>query len=329
MKKKGIVRLVYSIFLVTLLSFAVHFLKEDDKPKVFVVLKRLDVEYWRAFESGAQKAFDDFDIDGKVIAPEAVYPIINQPNLLKSVLKQNPDALIISPAHPSVTIPVLKQYKKRNIPILFVNRDAEWKDKTAYIGIDHSLLGKKAGELLGSTLQPGDQVAVIYGNLRDQAELDRIKGAREVLGNARIKIVTEQLGEDRFENPVPVMERILQDYPNIKGVFATSDRIALDTLKVIEEKELKIPVIGTEGSRKMVKAIESGVVSATIGQNPYDVGYLSVEQAQKAIKGEYVEKRIDIGVDIVTKDNGKERLDFLNQILHSRVERLNNFMREF
>lgn len=306
---------------------AVHFLKEDDKPKVVVILKRLDVEYWRAFESGAQKAFDDFDIDGKIIAPENVYPITNEADLLKRVLKQNPDALIISPIHPTHTIPVLIEYKKRNIPILFAGKDMQWKEKTTYIGTNHSILGKRAGQLLASTLQPGDEVAIIYGKL-EISEQERIKGAKEVLEDVGIKVVIERFGEDRFENPIPVMEHVLQDYPNIKGVFATGDRIALETLKVIKENDLNIPVVGTEGSREMVRAIESGTLSATIGQNPYDIGYLSVEQAQKAIKGEYVEKRIDIGVDIITEDNGKERLNFLNEILHSRLDRINNFVRE-
>lgn len=35
-----------------------HFLKEDEKLKVVVVAKSLDLEYWRIFESGAKKAFN-------------------------------------------------------------------------------------------------------------------------------------------------------------------------------------------------------------------------------------------------------------------------------
>ncbi|GAA3313279.1 hypothetical protein GCM10020331_003050 [Ectobacillus funiculus] len=43
---------------------------------------------------------------------------------------------------------------------------------------------------------------------------------------------------------------------------------------------------------KMVKSVEDGTLSATIAQNPYDMGYLSVEKkALKAIKGEPVAKR--------------------------------------
>jgi len=313
MKKRWMVSLVCIIVLAALIGFGVTFLKENDKPKVVIVVKAFDKDYWRIFEAGAEKAFADFDIDGKVIAPDSEYPPTKQNNILKKVLRQNPDALIVAPVEPSTSIPILMEYHKKHIPVLLADTEAEWKDQTAYIGTDHPTLGKIAGELLGSMLQPGDQVALISGTAFGSIMSDRIKGAREALEAAGIEIVTEQQGYDGFGNMKSVMENILQTYPDIKGVFATTDALALAALKVIEEKGLKIPVIGTDGTMNMVKFIESGRLSGTVSQNPYDIGYLSVQQALKAIKGEAVRKRIDSGVDIITEDNAREKLDFLKK----------------
>jgi ribose transport system substrate-binding protein len=96
LKKKWIVPLVFTVFLIGSISIVVRFLKEDNKPKVIIVVQRLDLEYWKIFESGAKKAFHDFDIDGKVLAPNSIYPISNQLNMLKKVLNQQPDALIVA-----------------------------------------------------------------------------------------------------------------------------------------------------------------------------------------------------------------------------------------
>lgn len=326
MKKRWIISLVCTVFLTTLISLAVRFLKEDDKPNVVVVVPRLDIEYWRIFESGAKKAFDDFDIDGKVIAPDSAYPITNQPDVLKKVLTLNPDALIVALFQPSVAIPVLMEYKKKDIPVLLSDTDAEWEDKTTYIGTDGFTIGKLAGALLGSMLHPGDQVAIIDRTLSDPVMMDRVKGAKKSLEDVGIEIATEQSGYDQFDNPKPVINNILQTYPDIKGVFATTDRLALEALEVIKEKGLNIPVIGTDGITKMLKAVDEGTPSATLSQNPYDVGYLSVEQAKKVIKGKDVQKRIHIGVDIITKDNAKEKLEFLEEISHSRLERFKEFL---
>lgn len=321
-------------FLAALIGFTAKFSKKEDKPKIVIVAKNLDAEFWKTFEAGAQRAFDDFDIDGEVIAPDAIYPITNEANTLKKVLRKHPDALIVTPIHPSVTIPVLMEYKKENIPVLFAGRDAEWKDKVTYIGTDHLALGTKAGELLGSMLYPGDQVAIIHGNLQDPALMERTEGARMALEEAGIEIVTEQLGEDQSETTVSVMGNILQNYPHIKGVVATGDLIALDALKIIEGKGLKIPVVGVDGITNMIKYIKSGKLSATVAQNPYDMGYISVEQAWKTIHGRGVPKRIDSGVDIITQDNVKDKLDFSTEILHPRdyilkIERFRNSLFNF
>jgi ribose transport system substrate-binding protein len=315
LKKRGIVPLVFIAFLMALISSVIWFLKEDNKPKVIVVGQRLDTEYWKIIESGAKEAFRDFDIDGKVLAPDSIYPISNQSNLLKRVLKQHPDALIVVPTVSADTIPVLEEYKKKNIPVIFASRDIEWEYKTSYIGTDHYALGEKAGKLLGSMLQPGEQVAIIYGGQDDQAMIERKIGIKKVLEDIGIEIITEQSGYDQFRNPKPVIGSVLQNYPNIQGVVTTSDRLALDVLKTIEEKELNIPVIGTDGITEMVESIESGKMNATIAQNPYDIGYLSVEQAKKAINGGKIEKRIDSGIDIITEGNAKERLNFIQKLL--------------
>ncbi|HWO96359.1 MAG TPA: sugar ABC transporter substrate-binding protein [Bacillus sp. (in: firmicutes)] len=315
MKKKWTIPLFFAFFLTTLISLTVYFLKQDDRPKVIVVAQRLDLEDWKIYESGAKEAFKDFGIDGKVVAPDSIYPITNQPNLLKKMLKEHPDALIVDSVYPSANNPVLMEYKKKNIPVLFTSTEDEWEYQTAYIGTDNIMLGKTAGKLLGSMLQPGDQVAIIFGRSSNPVMIDRRNGAKEVLEDAGIKVVAVRSGYDRYENSKSVARTILQTYPNLKGIFATTDQLALEALEIIEEKKLKIPVIGTEGVTQMIKAVEAGKINATISENPYDIGYLSVEQAQKVINGENIEKKVDSGIDIITKDNAKDKLNFLKKIV--------------
>lgn len=105
------------IFLIPLLVCIPKLVSKDNKPKVVVVLKAVDREYWRLFESGANKAFDDFHIDGKVVAPDSTYQLTKQltkqMNILKSVMRENPDALIVTPIQSSPIIPILEEYKKK------------------------------------------------------------------------------------------------------------------------------------------------------------------------------------------------------------------------
>lgn len=317
MKRRWIIFTVCPIFLIILLVFILKIFTKDDQPKIVVVSKVIDIEYWRLFESGANKAFDDFQIDGKVVAPGSADATTKQLNILKGVIREKPDAIIVAPIQPPSIMPILEEYKKKNIPVLLADTDAEWKDKVTYIGTDNLEFGKKAGELLASMLYPGDQVALIKGPSSFQMMADRIKGAKEALEDAGIEIVTEQSGYDDSFILKSVMKDILRTYPAIKGVITADDVLALDALKILDKTGTKIPVVGADGITEMIKFVEEDKLSATLGQNPYDMGYLSVEQALRAIKGETVPKWIDTGADIITQDNAKNKLDFLEEALQS------------
>lgn len=238
---------VFVILLTVLIGFMAKFLLGDAKPKVIVVLDGLKTEYSKTVKAGIEKGFADFNIDGKVIAPDS-YSASKQNAILEEVLKQKPDALIITPIDPSVTIPVLTEYEEREIPVLMLNKDAQWKDQTLFIGTDHLKLGEMAGSILSSLLYPGDRVVFIVDTKTDSVVNDRIKGAKDVLESVEIEIIIEQLESDKTINMNSEIINIMQAYPDVNGVFATNDIIALDALKVIEEKGLNIPVIGTDGN---------------------------------------------------------------------------------
>lgn len=287
----------------------------DEKPKVVIVLKDLDTQYWEIVKAGAEKGFRDFGIDGKVIAP-SIESAKEQRKLLEQTYKENPDVLIVAPMNASV-IPILEKFTEtKEIPVLLVDQDDPWQNKTTYVGTDNLDLGKKAGSFLASHLQPGNKVAIIGGDLSISVFRERVKGAKINLEDAGIIIATESVGiSDNAKSVTKEMINVLHDYPDISGIIATHDIVALHVIKVLEEQGLNIPVIGADGITDMLELIEDGTISGTVAQNPYDMGYLSVETALKVTKGENVEKVVDTGVDIIIKENAKQRLDFLNKLL--------------
>ncbi|WP_332695976.1 sugar ABC transporter substrate-binding protein [Halalkalibacter lacteus] len=315
LKKRSIFLLIIIIVFSTILIGFISKSFVSKKPTVVVVLKDLHTQYWEIVKAGAEKGFRDFGIDGKVMAPSYESEEDGQEYLLKKVLKENPDALIVSPNDSSI-IPFLKEFYEKDIPVLLIDTDAPWENKTSYIGTDNVDLGRMGGMLLASQLQPGSKVALIAGDINHPISGDRIKGAKHSLQAAGVKIATEKFDlPNETEQIKEVMETVLQDHPDVKGVFAETDIKALAAYEVIEEYGLTIPVIGADGINEMIELIEEGALPGTVAQNPYDMGYLSVENALKVIKGENVGKNVDTGVDIIIKGNAKQRLDFQKRIL--------------
>ncbi|WP_342048393.1 sugar ABC transporter substrate-binding protein [Bacillus sp. OTU530] len=318
MKRKWIILLISLLFLATIIGYVVKFLRTNDRPKIVVVLQDLDSQYWNIVKAGAEKGFRDFDIDGKVVAPGNQLKKDVLEYTLKNILNEHPDVLVVSPYESSAVISILEKFVENKIPVLLVDTDLPLEHKTAHIGTDNFRLGRIAGELLASQLQPGDEVALITRAVNSSVLSARIQGATSSLEDAGIKIAAEKSvvpHEDEALSIRKEMRMILQDHPDVKGVFATTDTMALDALDVIKEHGQKLPVIGADGITKMVELTKEGTLTGTVAQNPYDMGYISVETAWKVIKGIRVRKDVDTGVDLITKDNAKQKLDFLTELL--------------
>ncbi len=310
--KKGKTIVVFgAVISVLILSFiTVSF--ADKKPTVVVVLKAADSQYWKIMKAGMEKGFKDFGIDGKVIEPSEATPQ-KQVELLIKTYKEKPDIIITAP-YSSFVRPTLVTLT--DIPILLVDTDLPMKNKTAYIGTDNNDLGKKAGAFLASQLQPGDKVAIIGGDISFPVFRQRLEGATNSLQNAGIEISITKTGIS--DNPKAVQKAIsmvLRDHPDIKGVVTTHDKIAFPVINELEKQGFLIPVIGPDGLSDMLQLIADETLPGTIAQNPYDMGYLSVETAMKVIKGENVEPFVDSGVDIIIKENAQDRLDFYAEIV--------------
>jgi len=74
---------------------------------------------------------------------------------------------------------------------------------------------------------------------------------------------------------------------------------------VFDQKKLagKVKLVASTPSDKEVEALKSGTIQALIVQDPYQMGYKAVKTALKAIKKETVEKKVDSGLKVVTKEN--------------------------
>ena len=112
------------------------------------------------------------------------------------------------------------------------------------------------------------------------------------------------------------MEAVIQKYPNgVDAVLSIADDMALAAAKVIKDSGntnyADTVLCGFDGNQSAIEAVMDGSLTIDIAQMGYDMGYKAVEAAVKAVNGETLEKFIDSGCSVVTKDNAQERLDKL------------------
>jgi ribose transport system substrate-binding protein len=80
--------------------------------------------------------------------------------------------------------------------------------------------------------------------------------------------------------------------------------MALGAVKALGSKAGKtVKVVGFDGTPDGLAAIKAGTLSATVAQQPKELGRLAVQNAVKAAKGQKVDSTVKVPVKVVTGKN--------------------------
>ena len=284
-----------------------------EKVKIAVVLKTLSSQYWKIVAAGARDAAAKNNVELILLGPPTEDAVEQQINMVQDVIAQKPAALIFSPSQPAASMSILTKVRAAKIPVLLVDTGmpAQFTDYATFIGTDNIAAGKAGGKALAEKLKKGDKVILLEGAPGNPSMTDRINGAEEILKPLGIIVASRQPAYSDREKAYTATQNVLQSTPDIAGVFAANDEQALGALRALQQSGKKsVPVIGVDANADNLKAILSGDIYASIAQGHYDMGRIAVEKALEVIAGKQIDKRIDSGATIITKENAQALLDF-------------------
>lgn len=277
------------------------------KLEIVLVTKALDSEFWQRMKTGAEEAARaDPAVRLAVLAPAQEINIDQQVAILEDQILKRVAALAVAPAGVAEVVPVLDKAKAAGIPVVIVDTDVPWPARASFIGIDNKLGGRMAGEYLLKTIGGKGKVAVIRGVLGVATQEDRLAGFREAIAKApAVECVAVQPANSERALGMGVMENILTSHPDLRAVFATNDQMALGAMEAIAARRLtgKVALVGFDATREALRAVDAGQMSAVMAQYPERIGKRAIQEAIKAARGQAVEKYVDIGTALVTREN--------------------------
>ncbi|WP_078409861.1 sugar ABC transporter substrate-binding protein [Priestia abyssalis] len=283
--------------------------------KFGIVLKQLNIEYWKIVMAGAKDAAKKYDVEVEFLGPPQETQYEQQIKMMEDQIATGVDALIVAPSQPEAVLPVLNSAHQQGIPTVLVDTDAKFEDKVSFVGTGNLDAGKLGGEFLSNKVKNGEKVAILRGQMGSKTHDERVDGFKKALKDKKLKFIIQDAQSDR-EKAVNIMEDILTANSDVKAVYATSDEMALGAIKALKNKgHTDIPVIGFDGTPNGLAALQNKEMLANVAQDPYMIGYLGVETAYKAKKGEKVEKRIDSGAKVITEESVAEEIEKIKSYL--------------
>ncbi len=284
---------------------------QTDNFTIVVNLKTLSSEYWQTVKSGIDRAAAEFGLTIDVQGAAAETEIAEQVQQLETQMAAKPDAIIIAPLDGDAVIGAINNTGFEG-KVIFCDTDAPFEKKVAFVGTSN-LVAAHSGGVYGLEVVGSDKakVLIIYGQEGDNTSNLRKAGYEQALEEAGLKPVAMLSGNNTTDGATKVMEDQLVANPEINLVLCHNDDTAIGALNAVKAaKKQGVTIMGFDGNQSAIELIATGELAGTVAQQPELMGYLSVETALKALKGEAVE--MNVVVDTVVID-GKNFNDFLKK----------------
>jgi ribose transport system substrate-binding protein len=230
---------------------------------------------------------------------------------IQDMINKGAQALIVAPLNSDGLEPALAAARAKNIPVLTVDRkvNAEaCKDYVAFLGSNFVEQGKRAAQEMAKAMGNKGKVAILLGSSGNNVTTDRTKGfVDEMKATAPdIQIAAQQTGDFAREKGQQVMEQLIQAQPDITGVYAENDEMALGALVALKSAGktpgTDVQVVSIDGTRNAVQKIVDGEMAAVVESNPR-FGPLAFETLGKFLSGEAVSQDVVISDKLYGKDN--------------------------
>lgn len=251
---------------------------------VGLALSTLNNPYFVTLRDGAQKAADAANV--KLIVADAGNDLSKQTSQIEDFITQKVDVIIVNPVDSDGIVPAVKKANDANIPVIAVDRGVNGAKVVTTIASDNVEAGRMAAEALFKALGGSGKVAELEGVPGASATRDRGTGFDQaVQANSGIQVVAKQTANFDRSQGLSVMENILQANPDLNGVFAENDEMALGALQAIKNAGKPVKVVGIDGTDDALKAIKAGDMVATVAQQPEWMSKTAVEDAVKLAQG--------------------------------------------
>ncbi|AMN54106.1 LacI family transcriptional regulator [Labrenzia sp. CP4] len=281
----------------------------DDKPVVGLIMKSLANEFFQNMMVGAeehQKRRGDYEL--KAVGMQNETDFESQINAVENFITQGVDAIVVAPADSRAMVRPLKKAMEAGIVVVNfdVALDEEAKKQQgvelAFVGPDNRGGAKLAGDALGKKLGEGAKVVIIEGNPGADNATQRRLGFEDSVAEYKLDLLDSRTAHWETEEANQVFATMLTAHPDVQGVMAANDSMAIGVVKALESAgRTDIEVIGFDNIPAVGPMIEDGRMLATVDQFGTDMAANAIDMALDVVStGEQLQGWVKTPIELVT-----------------------------
>ena len=294
-----------------------------------VIPKGTTHEFWKSINAGAVKAQRELTSQGTKVEIIWKGPLREddrdqQIQVVENFVARHVSAIVLAPLDSQALVRPVHYAVRAKVPVVIMDSDLKSDDYVSFVATDNYKGGQLAGEHLAKLLgEKGNVILMRYavGSASTEARETGFLDALKKFPGIKVISSDQHAGATR-ELAYQTAQNLLNRYGReVNGIFCPSEPTTIAMTKALRDLGLaggKVKMIGFDAGSQSVLDLEHGDVQALVVQNPVRMGYLAVTTAVKSLKGDKVERRIDTGVWVVTKQNMEQ--PEIKELLHPPLD---------
>jgi ribose transport system substrate-binding protein len=280
---------------------------------IAVIPKGSTHEFWKSIHAGAIKASRELNVDIIWKGPLKEDDREAQIKVVEDLVSRGVSGIVLAPLDDTALRPSVANAKNSGIPVVLVDSGLKSEDYISFVATDNYKGGHMAGEYLCKLLNGKGKAIMLRCMVGSASTLEREAGWLDAIKDCKdIQVMSDnQYGGITTESAYEVGENLLSRFKNpdgslqIDGIFASNESTTFGMLRALQDGGWagKVHFVGFDSSTKLIEALSAGQLDGLILQNPFQMGYWGVKTIVAYLNKQPIEKRVDTGETLVTKEN--------------------------
>jgi ribose transport system substrate-binding protein len=262
---------------------------QEQKRTIVLFVKNVTNPFWKSVREGAERAAAEAgNITMTVAAPTKPDNIEEQMRLVEDWITKKPDGMVFVPVDYKAMVPAVQKINEAGIPIVIYNNKMSGAKQITFVGLNDDDIGYEISKHLFKSLGGKGKVIHIDGVPAAITAQDRKKGFDRALKEfPGIEVLASQPANYRRLPAVQVFENLMQRFPQIDGVMAANDDMAIGVAEAAASagRGSQIKIVGVDVIPDAIPAIAEGRLLASADTSPYDQGYFAMKAMIESLKG--------------------------------------------
>lgn len=278
---------------------------QNRKKQIALIPKGRAHMFWRSVNAGAVKAARENDLEVVWNGPDTETDYNGQLRIVDAMINRRVDAICLAPIDKKVMVSVVERAAQQKIPVVIFDSGIETDKFVSQVATDNYGAGALGAERMGKILNGKGTVVIVAVQPGGESTMQREQGFEDKIAKdfPGIKIVDKRYGMADFAKSRTVAENMLTAFPKLDGLFASNESSAVGAAQALKGRSGTVKMVGFDWSPTLAEDLKSGLIDSLVVQNPFEMGYQSVIAANKALKGEAVEKIHNLAPRLVTKED--------------------------